>query len=587
MMIADTSATLRQMLTIPYVILVVLVASVIGVLSYNAGRGAVDTLADHLLQETVNRIAQAVDKHISGSEAVLETAFPTDVPAPSSIEDSLDELRTRFWLATSVHRDPNNYAYYGNRRGQFFGLWRFTETEAELRLRTDASAPRSIYRFSHINGPLGEPMPESRIFEPRDRPWYKAGQETAHQTWTAVYIDFKTLELVSTRARRVVNADGEFEGVVATDLSLRHLNDFLKGLELSPNGFAFIVELDGNLLATSRGPHLREGVDGQNTRLNAAASDDPWIATTYETVKSLIEEEGAPDGTRTTSFTGPDGAIVQTGFARLSDDAGLDWIVAVAVPRHDFMQRVTNNVKRTIWLAVLASLLIALTGFIVLNLIVRDLRKLATAATEVGEGKLDTQIPVNRADEIGDLARSFVHMQERLLTDRLTGIANREAIIRRIEDSIIRQRRSGGGRPFAVLFVDLNEFKRINDQFGHDVGDRVLTEIGERLAMNVRDGDTAARFGGDEFVVLLEGLSNRSDAMLAREKLERVLAEPLRSLIEIAPDLATFAAGAAIGLAICPDEGQDTETLLKRADMDMFLRKQARGAEPEAFDDGR
>jgi diguanylate cyclase (GGDEF)-like protein len=586
-MIVDANATLRQMLTIPYVVLVLLAAGVIGVLSYNAGRGAVDTLSDHLLNETVNRIAQAVDKHISGSEAVLETAFPSDVPAPASIEGNLQELRTRFWLATSVHRDPNNYAYFGNRHGQFFGLWRFSETEAELRLRIDASMPRSIYRFSHIRGELGEPVQESRMFEPRARPWYKAGQETSHHTWTAIYIDFKTLELVGTRARRVNNADGEFEGVVATDLSLHHLNDFLSRLELSPNGFAFIVELDGNLLATSRGPHLRKGPGEDNTRLNAAASDDPLIAATYETVKGLTAGHDAPDGARTSSFVGPDGAIVQTGFARLRDDAGLDWIVAVAVPRHDFMQKVTDNVKRTVWLAITASLLIALIGFVVLNLIVRDLRKLAVAATEVGEGSLDTKIPVHRDDEIGELARSFVHMHERLLTDRLTGIANREAIVRRIEDRIIRQRRSGDGRPFAVLFVDLNEFKRINDRFGHDVGDRVLREIGERLATNLRDSDTAARFGGDEFVVLLDDVANRSDAMVVREKLEHVLGQPLRSLVEIAPDLATFAAGAAIGLALCPDEGQDTETLLRRADMDMFLRKQGRAAAANPREDER
>ncbi|MEE4379118.1 MAG: diguanylate cyclase [Candidatus Competibacteraceae bacterium] len=577
-MISRSNFTLRQMLTIPYVVLVLLTAGVIGVLSYNAGRGAVDTLSDYVLSETVNRIAQAVDKHISGSEAVLETAFPSGVAAPSSVEDDLEALRTRFWLATSVHRDPNNYAYYGNRNGQFFGLWRFTDTEAELRLRTDGVSPRSIYRYSNIRGELKNPVQETRIFEPRERPWYKAGQRTENHTWTSIYIDFKTLQLVSTRARRVNNTAGEFEGVVATDLSLQHLNEFLKRLKLSPNGFAFIVEPDGNLLATSRGPHLRKGIGNINTRLNAAANDDPWIAKTYKTVKALTDRQDASTGTRTSSFIGPDGAVVQAGYARLRDNAGLDWIVAVAVPRHDFMQRVTDNVKRTVWLAIIACLLIVVIGFVVLNLIVKDLRKLAVAAHQMGDGILDAKILLDRNDEIGDLAKSFAHMQQRLLTDRLTGIANREAIVRRIEDRIIRQRRRGDNHPFAVLFVDLNEFKQINDRFGHDVGDRVLQEIGERLATSLRESDTAARFGGDEFVVLLDNVANRNDAMIARDKLERVLAAPLRSLIEIAPDVATFAAGAAIGIALCPEQGNDTETLLKQADEDMFLRKQARAA---------
>ena len=177
-------APLRQMLTVPYVVLLLLAAGVIGLLSYGAGSDAVDTLSDRVLSETVGRIAQAVEKHVSGSEAVLETAFPTDVPAPTSVKTDLDALRTRLWLATSVHRDPNNYAYYGNRNGQFIGLWRFSETEAELRLRTDASLPRSIYRYSRIKGELKNPVLEERLFDPRERPWYKAGQGASTQTWT-------------------------------------------------------------------------------------------------------------------------------------------------------------------------------------------------------------------------------------------------------------------------------------------------------------------------------------------------------------------------------------------------------------------
>lgn len=89
-------ASLRQMLTVPYVALVLLSAVVIGLLSYRAGSEAVDSLSERVLSEMVERIAQAVDKHVSGSEAVLETAFPTDVPAPVSINDELDTLRTRF-----------------------------------------------------------------------------------------------------------------------------------------------------------------------------------------------------------------------------------------------------------------------------------------------------------------------------------------------------------------------------------------------------------------------------------------------------------------------------------------------------------
>ena len=166
--------TLRTQLTLPFVVLVLALAALLSLLSYRAGKAAVDNLSGQLLVETVNRIAQAVDRHVAGSAAVLEAAFPRGVPAPTSLQGELADLRTRFWLATSVHRDPNNYAYYGNRQGHFFGLWRFSDTEAELRLRTEGAGPREIYRFSGIAGALGTPTREERIFDPRERPWYRA-----------------------------------------------------------------------------------------------------------------------------------------------------------------------------------------------------------------------------------------------------------------------------------------------------------------------------------------------------------------------------------------------------------------------------
>jgi len=121
--------SLRLVLIVPYVVLVIGLAIAIGMLSYSAGSQAVATVSSHLLLETVGRIAQAVDRHIVGSSAVLETAFPTGVPAPQSIESDFHEIRSRFWVATTLHTDPNNYVYFGNEAGQGLGLFRHTADE--------------------------------------------------------------------------------------------------------------------------------------------------------------------------------------------------------------------------------------------------------------------------------------------------------------------------------------------------------------------------------------------------------------------------------------------------------------------------
>ncbi|EXI88542.1 MAG: Stalked cell differentiation-controlling protein [Candidatus Accumulibacter regalis] len=564
--------SLRQMLTLPYVVLVLVLAAAIGGLSYSAGRVAVDTLSNQLLSEMVYRIAQAAERHVFGASAVLETAFPAGVAAPEDINDDLDNLRTRFWLATSVHRDPNNYAYYGDRSGRFFGLWRHSENDAELRLRTVGDGPRTIYRFSGIAGELTDPVRETRIFEPRERPWFKSGESSTAHTWTSVYIDFKTEELVATRARRVNNAQGEFQGVVATDLSLQGVNDFLHSLRLSANGIAYVVETDGQLIGTSRGPHLRKDAAGDKVRLKVQDSDDSLVAASYREIRKLLHPSAGAPHPQTAVFESADGEAVEAAYARIQDAAGLDWIIVVAVPRSDFLFGVTENFKRTVALALLASLMTILIGFMVLSVVARDLKQLAVAARKVGNGDLNAAFDVTRSDEIGDLAKSFRSMQSKLLSDRLTGLANREAFLRRVDERLAQQRELSDPRPFAILFIDLNDFKNINDSFGHDVGDKVLQEMAQRMLTGLRSRDLVARYAGDEFVVMLDAVNNRHDAESARTNIEQLLGTPLLSIDPAASDANT---GASIGLAMYPDDGQDVESLVQYSDADMYRRKQA------------
>ncbi len=573
--------SLRRLLTVPYVVLVLALVALIGSLSYRTARDTVDTLSGQLLIEAVSRISVLLDRHIGGSEAVLETAFPSGVAAPSALPASMQALRTRFWLATSVHRDPNNYAYFGGSDGSFFGLLRFSASEAELRWRAGSEGPRTLYRFTGMAGELREPVVENKHFDPRERPWFKAAQgsagggvsgSAAASVWSPVYLDFKTRELVATRARRVLGAQGEFAGVVATDLSLKQVNAFLARLALSPNAIAMVVEADGQLIGVSRGPHLKSLALGEFARLNAAESADALVRGAYQAVRAQGQAplDGHP---RTASFVTPEGDTVQIGFARLADEAGLDWLIVVAVPRFDFLGDVHRNFWHTGLLAALAAAVAVAIGLGVLSIVTRELRRLAEAAGRVGDGLFDAPVTTRRQDELGDLARSFAEMQRRLLTDQLTGLSNRSAILHRIEERIVQQRRRGDERPFVVMFADFNRFKEINDRFGHDVGDAVLREMGARLRASARAGDMVARYAGDEFVLLLESVDSRADADAARAHLETAMRAPLAALAGLG---APVNHGASIGLALYPEDGLDTDSLLKQADLNMYARKQAR-----------
>lgn len=560
--------SLAWLLTIPYVVLVLGLALIIAALSYQVASHAIDTVSDRLLGETVQRIGQAVERHVVGSGAVLEAAFPRGLAAPADIREELGALRTRLWIATTLHRDPNNYAYYGNRLGQFAGLWRFSDTEAEWRLKVDPDEPRVLYRFKDIDGELGAPRRETTNYDPRRRPWYQVGARTALQAWTSVYVDYTTHELVATRARRVDGADGRIEGVVATDLSLRALEDFVRALHVSEHGFAFIVESNGDLVAASNAPNVVKGADGQFARLNATQADSALLVATYKALQGALRNS-APERPGVGRFTGPDGRQIEAGFARVTDSVGLDWTIVAAVPRADFMGGVTENVVRTIGVGLLAALLAVGFGLLIVRSVTRDLKRLSHAAALVGDGDLESPIDIQRRDDLGALADNFRTMQRKLRTDKLTGLANREAVLQRLDSRIRHRRRFAEAPAIAVLFVDIDNFKSVNDRFGHEAGDRVLSELGARLVKGVRDTDMVARYAGDEFIVLLDGVASFEAADEVRQHLEHALSEPISSL----PGSVDTRVGGSIGLALFPRDGQEAHSVIAAADQDMYQRK--------------
>ena len=153
--------------------------------------------------------------------------------------------------------------------------------------------------------------------------------------------------------------------------------------------------------------------------------------------------------------------------------------------------------------------------------------------------------------------------------DQLTGLPNRRLLFDRLEQALAS--RSRHHRQGALLFIDLDHFKLLNDTFGHDVGDLLLQQVAQRLQAGVREGDTVARIGGDEFVVMLEGLSAidaeaANQAELVGEKLQAALCQTY----QIAQ--CAYQGGASIGIALF-DRALDIDELIKRADLAMYQAK--------------
>jgi diguanylate cyclase (GGDEF)-like protein len=543
-------------------------AIAIGLLSYRAGSHAIQTVSGHLLEETVNRISQAIDRHVVGSVATLQVAFPDGLAAQEDIQNNFEEIRTRLWSASSLHLDPNNYVYYGNKGGQAIGIYRHSMESGEMRIKFNAEEHRSFYQIDGINGVPRLTSVEKKNFDPRVRPWFHAGSSNDNDTWTSVYIDFKTHNLVATRARQVQGKNGEFEGVVATDMSLKSLNDFVSNLNISENALAFIVEPNGMLIASSISSNIQQDKDGLNIRVSAEKSGNALLSNIYSQIKPLILGEMDNFKPETFSFNDDQNRNIHVAYSKFEDKAGLHWINVVAIPSKDFMGSIKINVFQTLFLSILATIFVIAIGYAVLQWVTKDLKKLSHAVNKVGSGFLEESIDIRRNDEIGKLAKSFSSMQQRLCTDHLTGLSNRYALEQYLMATIEKYKNEDSIGTFVVLFFDLNDFKNINDKFGHKAGDQVLKEFALRLKHDIHQNDLAARFAGDEFVVVINNVQNKKDLDIILLNINKTLTAPFKIL-----DSSELTLNSAIGVAHYPKDGGSFEELLVVADQNMYINK--------------
>ncbi|NVN90344.1 MAG: EAL domain-containing protein [Desulfuromonadales bacterium] len=219
------------------------------------------------------------------------------------------------------------------------------------------------------------------------------------------------------------------------------------------------------------------------------------------------------------------------------------------------------------------------------NVITEPVIAMAKTMREVSQTKnFSIRVAGSDTEEIGQLAESFNHMleeiaqrdddllerQERLNQqasfDSLTGLPNRSLFGDRLDQAVRRALRTG--EKLAVLFIDLDDFKLINDTHGHRTGDLLLQEAASRLENGTRSDDTVARLGGDEFTVFLQDIKSAENALLVASKHRELLLSPY-----VIEDKQLFVS-ASIGIALFPEHGVNAETLIKSADTAMYLAKE-------------
>ena len=268
-------------------------------------------------------------------------------------------------------------------------------------------------------------------------------------------------------------------------------------------------------------------------------------------------------------------------------------VLGIAEPLSEILQS-TRVLGRTVLQIVLGFSAVAIMlALFAARVVTRPLKQMTREVKRFSSEHVVGGLPTQRQDEIGELARGFDEMQARIAStmaeldasrthlahmarhDNLTGLANRSVFIDRLEHAILSAKRNGGC--LAVLFVDLDRFKHINDTHGHGIGDMALVQAARLLTSCVREVDTVARWGGDEFVILLEAMDEEHEARrVAQTLLDRFGRRMDVNGLQI--DL-----GVSIGISMYPRDGFDATELIQRADEAMYLSKHRQGNRYSVF----
>ncbi len=367
--------------------------------------------------------------------------------------------------------------YLGRPDGSFVFVKREGETFVTKVITT---VPERIV-VNYTRSATGELLQRSRdfqdTFDPRERPWYQSANTKGRQVWTEPYVFFSSQKPGITTALPVFNQN-VLVGVVGVDIEISGLAAFLEQVPLSQNGAAFIMNADGVAVAL---PQLEAKlINGLLPKLTEVGED---------VVSGLLEAQGLHTANSLVEYSagGQDYYGLITAFSVAPETT---WYVGVHAPTNDFLAEIQSQNQRHLLQVLVIGLLTCLLAIPLVFGLTRPVQDLYIQATR----------------------------------DQLTKLANRSDFLKRAE--VLVKHKARMNQPVFAVMVDLDGFKEINDTFGHQAGDEVLSVIGKRLSHSVREGDLVGRLGGDEFGLLLCGVTTQQAELLVdrlRQDIGRVI----------------------------------------------------------------
>lgn len=403
---------------------------------------------------------------------------------------------------------------------------------------------------------------------PLPEPWLKQLQMNPHaksKTHFELYVGRQFMFI----AEAVRASDGSPLGVLAAKINLSAIRSILKHQINNDIDEIYILNADGRLLVSSTPPTPQPLKIPIDTAQGASTSPNQSVAS----IEYISYRNKAVVG-----MTAP---IPSTG-----------WVMVAEMEKKKAYAEIAKLRRVTLLVVSGLMLSIGMLAYVFGHRLVRPVRRLSNEVTGVASGNLDVDIPVTGLSEVSYLTQVFNHMVASLrhnrdelstannalrktneelhqisITDGLTGLINRKHIMELFAREVGRSMRYN--HELAVLMLDIDYFKKINDTYGHQVGDTVLRQLAESLRGSVRDSDHLGRYGGEEFLAILPD-SGVHSAVVTAERIRRNIGR-----LQLTNGQDTFSVTVSIGVAAVPTDGQDVESILGEADNALYQAKAA------------
>ncbi len=443
--------SLKILLIVPFVTQVIAAVGVTGWLSVQNGREATQELAPQIGREVTNTIEAHVRGYLNAPLGTLQAYGAVaksgnfNFENLSSLDKGLDKgLNKLFWQ--QMRQSPNLYFFYAaNPQGQFIGVERREGNSLVLHqvlsvnLLLKSPPQRSIYRLDDKGKILNQI--EKNYFDPRDRLWYQGAIKSRQMVWSSIYLFAARPILGITASLPIYSETGNLRGVLGIDLTLSQIGDFLRQLQISKTGQAFIIEPSGEIVATStsESPYLSTS-QGQK-RIHSLKSQNPLLSLVFQNLQQKYPNPANIPNHQQIQMQW-EGATQYVQITRLRNTQGLDWLMIVAVSEQDFRDRIDINTRNTIMLCVLALVFASLTGFYTSKWIAKPVQKLIDAShllatlsvsADLASGQPYHPIETVNVRELSILADSFNQMAQQLQISFMALAQSKEELEIRVE----------------------------------------------------------------------------------------------------------------------------------------------------------